>query len=62
MYSDFLLLLNNNEKKMVIFTLRIANVLLAHHNAPFENSAFILFFNKTCLKSEIFNSFMKTEL
>lgn len=43
-------------------TLRIANVLFAHQSAPFENSAFILFFIRTCLKSDIFNSLMKTEL
>lgn len=43
-------------------TLRMAIVLLAHHSAPFENSAGILFLSKTCLKSEIFNSFMNVEL
>lgn len=40
----------------------MANVLLAHQSAPFENSAWILFFVSTCLKSEIFSSFMNTEL
>lgn len=45
-----------------LITLRIEIVLLAHHNAPFESSAWMLFLRSTCLKSEIFNSLMYVEL
>lgn len=53
---------NKLTEKRVQFTLRMDNVLFAHQSAPLESSALILFFSRTCLKSDIFNSLINTEL